>query len=194
MRPRRGSRSWPPRRTCGTTTRRRPTMMEDAVAEVRADFAEQRIPSRSSTAPRSTSASSGRSRPSDLRRLTIAQTGRYLLLEFPYRRWPLALEPSVKRLVGLGVTPAARPSGAQSGGAGPPRPRARARRGRRARPGHRRLARRSPRPRRAGCGAPPARPRPRARPRQRLARPAHPPRRAAARSPAASGTRRWRAI
>ena len=41
----------------------------------------------------------------ELRRLTIAQTGRYLLLEFPYRGWPLALNSSVSALVGQGVTP-----------------------------------------------------------------------------------------
>jgi protein-tyrosine phosphatase len=41
----------------------------------------------------------------ELRRFTLAQTGRYLLLEFPYRGWPVALSSSVAALVDLGVTP-----------------------------------------------------------------------------------------
>jgi hypothetical protein len=42
--------------------------------------------------------------PQELARLTIAQTGRYLLLEFPYRSWPLALDSSVSGLVRRGIT------------------------------------------------------------------------------------------
>jgi len=41
----------------------------------------------------------------DLVRFTLAQTGRYLLLEFPYRGWPFALEAAVKRLAATGITP-----------------------------------------------------------------------------------------
>ena len=41
----------------------------------------------------------------DLRRFTLAQTGRYLLLEVPYRGWPLALNSSVSALVEQGITP-----------------------------------------------------------------------------------------
>jgi protein-tyrosine phosphatase len=41
----------------------------------------------------------------DLVRFTLGQAGRYLLLEFPYRGWPLALEPAVTRLLGAGMTP-----------------------------------------------------------------------------------------
>lgn len=41
----------------------------------------------------------------ELKRFTLAQTGRYLLLEFPYRGWPLALNSSVAALVDQGVTP-----------------------------------------------------------------------------------------
>ena len=41
----------------------------------------------------------------ELRRFTLAQTGRYLLLEFPYRGWPLALNSSVSALVEQGITP-----------------------------------------------------------------------------------------
>ena len=82
-----------------------PDVMEEAVAELRADFEVHRVPvevvhgaevdlSLLWAIPRE-----------ELRRLTIAQTGRYLLLEFPYRGWPFALDSAVKRLVGLGVTP-----------------------------------------------------------------------------------------
>jgi protein-tyrosine phosphatase len=41
----------------------------------------------------------------DLTRLTIAQTGRYLLLEVPYRGWPMALATTVASLVHSGVVP-----------------------------------------------------------------------------------------
>lgn len=41
----------------------------------------------------------------ELRRFTLAQTGRYLLLEFPYRGWPPALSSSVAALVDQGITP-----------------------------------------------------------------------------------------
>jgi protein-tyrosine phosphatase len=43
--------------------------------------------------------------PGELARLTIAQTGRYLLLEFPYRSWPLALDAAVLGLVRRGIIP-----------------------------------------------------------------------------------------
>jgi protein-tyrosine phosphatase len=41
----------------------------------------------------------------DLERFTLAGGGRYLLLEFPYFGWPLALDAAVATLVGLGLTP-----------------------------------------------------------------------------------------
>ena len=40
----------------------------------------------------------------DLARLTLAQTGRYLLLEFPYRGFPMAVETAVGELGRRGVT------------------------------------------------------------------------------------------
>jgi protein-tyrosine phosphatase len=40
----------------------------------------------------------------DLRRFTIAQSGRYLLVEFPYRGWPLALEHQLFDLSLAGIT------------------------------------------------------------------------------------------
>jgi protein-tyrosine phosphatase len=80
-------------------------MMEEAVADVRADFIEQGIAVEVVHGAEIDLSLLWAIPPDDLRRLTIAQTGRYLLLEFPYRRWPLALDTSVKRLVGLGMTP-----------------------------------------------------------------------------------------
>ncbi|MEK6274235.1 MAG: CpsB/CapC family capsule biosynthesis tyrosine phosphatase [Actinomycetota bacterium] len=41
----------------------------------------------------------------ELRRFTLAQTGRYLLVEFPYRGWPPGVSSSVSALVEQGVTP-----------------------------------------------------------------------------------------
>jgi len=42
--------------------------------------------------------------PEDLHRFTIAQTGRYLLVEFPYRAWPLTLEQQLFDLSLGGIT------------------------------------------------------------------------------------------
>jgi protein-tyrosine phosphatase len=42
--------------------------------------------------------------PEDLHRFTIAQTGRYLLVEFPYRGWPLTLEQQLFDLSLTGIT------------------------------------------------------------------------------------------
>ena len=80
-------------------------MMEEAVALVRADFAVQGIPVEVLHGAEVDLSILWGIRPEELRRLTIAQTGRYLLLEFPYRGWPLALDSAVTRLVQLGVTP-----------------------------------------------------------------------------------------
>lgn len=41
----------------------------------------------------------------ELNRFTLAQTGRYLLLEFPYFGSPAAAEPAVNLLVSAGITP-----------------------------------------------------------------------------------------
>jgi protein-tyrosine phosphatase len=79
--------------------------MEGAVAEVRADFAEQGIPVEIVHGAEIDLSLLWAIPPAELRRLTLAQTGRYLLLEFPYRGWPLALDSAVTRLVELGVTP-----------------------------------------------------------------------------------------
>jgi protein-tyrosine phosphatase len=82
-----------------------PEAMEEAVAEVRADFEANRVPVDVVHGAEVDLSLLWAIPPEELRRLTIAQTGRYLLLEFPYRGWPFALDSAVKRLVGLGVTP-----------------------------------------------------------------------------------------
>lgn len=79
--------------------------MEHGVEALRADFAEQGIRievlhggeidlSRLWEIPRA-----------ELMRMSLAQTGRYLLLEFPYRGWPLALDSAVPALRRIGVIP-----------------------------------------------------------------------------------------
>lgn len=79
--------------------------MEEAVAFVRADFVQQGIPVEVLPGAEVDLSLLWAIPPEELRRLTLAQTGRYLLLEFPYRGWPLALDSAVTRLVQLGVTP-----------------------------------------------------------------------------------------
>ena len=80
-------------------------MIERAVADVRADFADQGIPVDVVHGAEVDLSFLWAIPPTELKRFTLAQTGRYLLLEFPYRGWPLALETSVKHLVTLGVSP-----------------------------------------------------------------------------------------
>jgi len=80
-------------------------MMEEAVAEVRADFAQHGVPVEVLPGAEIDLSILWAIPPDELRRLTIAQTGRYLLLEFPYRGWPLALDSAVSRLVELGLRP-----------------------------------------------------------------------------------------
>jgi protein-tyrosine phosphatase len=80
-------------------------MMEAGVAELRAQLLEEGIPVQIVhggeldigllwAVPRE-----------ELPRFTIAQTGRYLLVEFPYRGWPLAVNSSVFALLEMGLTP-----------------------------------------------------------------------------------------
>lgn len=82
-----------------------PDAMEDAVAEVRDDFAEHGVPVEVLHGAEIALDLLWAIPPEDLPRLTLAQTGRYLLLEVPYRGWPFALESAVTRLVELGVIP-----------------------------------------------------------------------------------------
>ena len=42
---------------------------------------------------------------SDLARFTLGQTGRYLLIEFPYSGWPFVLEGVITRITAFGITP-----------------------------------------------------------------------------------------
>jgi protein-tyrosine phosphatase len=83
----------------------RPEEMEDAVAELRQDFVQHGVPVEVLHGAEIALDLLWMIPPPELRRLTLAQTGRYLLLEVPYRGWPLALESAVKRLIELGVTP-----------------------------------------------------------------------------------------
>ncbi|HEX3237672.1 MAG TPA: CpsB/CapC family capsule biosynthesis tyrosine phosphatase [Gaiellaceae bacterium] len=82
-----------------------PDTMEDAVAELREDFARHGVPMQVLHGAEVALDLLWAIPPEDLPRLTIAQTGRYLLLEVPYRGWPFAFESAVMRLLELGVTP-----------------------------------------------------------------------------------------
>ena len=82
-----------------------PGTMEDAVAELREDFARHGVPMQVLHGAEVALDLLWAIPPEDLPRLTIAQTGRYLLLEVPYRGWPFAFESAVTRLLELGVTP-----------------------------------------------------------------------------------------
>jgi protein-tyrosine phosphatase len=82
-----------------------PEQMEAGVAALRADFARQAIDLEvlhggeiDLEALRGLSVD-------DVRRFTLAQTGRYLLVEFPYYGWPLSLETTVFELGLDGVVP-----------------------------------------------------------------------------------------
>ena len=79
--------------------------MEEGVAELRADFEEEGIPVQVLHGGEIDVGLLWAIPPGELARLTIAQTGRYLLLEFPYRSWPLALDSAVSGLVQRGITP-----------------------------------------------------------------------------------------
>lgn len=43
--------------------------------------------------------------PDEVRRFTLGGSGRYVLLEFPYAGWPIALLPTIARLGAAGLTP-----------------------------------------------------------------------------------------
>lgn len=78
----------------------RPEVMEERVGELRRDFAERAIPVEvlhggEIDLDMLTTLDDG-----ELRRFTLAQSGRYLLLEFPYSGWPAGLEETVH---GLGL-------------------------------------------------------------------------------------------
>jgi protein-tyrosine phosphatase len=82
-----------------------PERMEAGVAALRADFAEQEIELEVLHGGE-VDLEMLRSLTHDaIRRFTLGQTGRYLLLEFPYRGWPLSLEATVFELDLGGVKP-----------------------------------------------------------------------------------------
>jgi protein-tyrosine phosphatase len=82
-----------------------PEDVEAGVEALRADFAEQYVPVDVLHGAEVALDILWEIDRSDLERLTLAQTGRYLLLEFPYRGWPHALLAAVRQLRGRGVTP-----------------------------------------------------------------------------------------
>ena len=81
-----------------------PEQMEAGVAALRADFAAEGIPLEVLHGGELALESVGSLSDDDLRRFTIGQTGRYLLLEFPYFGWPLALRSIVFNLQLKGFT------------------------------------------------------------------------------------------
>jgi protein-tyrosine phosphatase len=79
--------------------------MERRVAEVRRDFAEQGIPVDVLHGGEIALDMLSRLDADERRRFTLAQSGVYLLLEFPYRGWPLGLERRVFELTAAGIKP-----------------------------------------------------------------------------------------
>ncbi len=78
--------------------------MERGVAELRRDLAAQGIPVRILHGGEVALDRLGRLGHDELRRFTLAQSGRYLLVEFPYYGWPLSLEYEVGKLRAAGLT------------------------------------------------------------------------------------------
>jgi protein-tyrosine phosphatase len=79
--------------------------MERGVAQLREDFVAAAIPLRVLHGGEVALERLADLEPDELRRFTIAQTGRYLLLETPYVGSPLALAPAVKSLRQAQITP-----------------------------------------------------------------------------------------
>lgn len=79
--------------------------MEERVAELRRDFGEQGIAVQVLHGGEIDLAFGGTLSSGELRRFTLAQNGRHLLLEFPYRGWPVDLSESLVELVELGLVP-----------------------------------------------------------------------------------------
>jgi protein-tyrosine phosphatase len=79
--------------------------METGVAALRADLAEQRIPVEILHGGEIDLDAMQLLSQNQLRRFTIAQSGRYLLVEFPYTGWPLALEQKLFDLALNGIVP-----------------------------------------------------------------------------------------
>ncbi len=82
-----------------------PDTMEAAVEMLRADFLAQYIPVEIVHGGEVALELLWEIEPEDLVRFTIAQTGRYLLLEFPYRGPAGPIAAAVRRLRAVGITP-----------------------------------------------------------------------------------------
>ena len=82
-----------------------PAEMERSVARLREDFVEQRIEVEVLHGGEVDLGMLSTLGDDDLRRFTIAQSGRYLLLEFPYSGWPAGLEETVYGLGLRGLAP-----------------------------------------------------------------------------------------
>ncbi len=82
-----------------------PDEMEWGVDQLRVDFEEEGIPVQVLYGAEIDLGLLWQIPREELTRLTIAQTGRYLLLEFPYRSWPMALSSTVSALVHSGIIP-----------------------------------------------------------------------------------------
>jgi protein-tyrosine phosphatase len=81
-----------------------PEQMERLVGVVRAELERREVPMRLLAGAEVDVAALWELQPEDLRRFTLAQTGRYLLIESPYRGWR-ALETAVPLLLRRGITP-----------------------------------------------------------------------------------------
>ena len=82
-----------------------PDRMEAEVAALRRDFSEQGIPVEILHGGELDLQAMRALSQDDLRRFTIAQNGRYLLVEFPYRGWPLDLKQTLFDLALSGFAP-----------------------------------------------------------------------------------------
>ena len=161
-----GSRCSRRRRTCATTTRRRPSRWRRRSPQLQAAVGDAlRL------VPGGELDLAQLDRPHDeLLRFALAGNPGYLLVETPYVGWPLDIGDRLFRLRAAGITPVlAHP---ERNGEVQHRPGAAraARRERRARAADRRRRRRQPRPRFAGVGVRAARARPRAPDRERRSR------------------------
>jgi protein-tyrosine phosphatase len=82
-----------------------PEQMEAGVAALRADFAREAIDLELLHGGEIDLEALGGLSVDDVRRFTLAQSGRYLLVEFPYYGWPLSLEATVFELGLEGIVP-----------------------------------------------------------------------------------------
>ena len=82
-----------------------PDQMEAGVESLRADFVEQFVPVEVLHGGEVAVELLWEIGHEDLLRFTLAATGRYLLVEFPYRGSPQALAPAIRALRGKGITP-----------------------------------------------------------------------------------------